>query len=129
MPDGRPSAFSYAIVRVVPRVERGEGFNAGVVLFCRQLDFLAARVSLDERRLAALAPTLSPAAILPHLEAIVKVAEGAPDAGPIAALAASERFGWLAAPASTIIQLSPVHTGLTDDPRATLDQLFVELVS
>lgn len=129
MPDGRPSAFSYAIVRVVPRVERGEGFNAGVVLFCRQLDFLGARVALDQSRLAALAPELAPASVLPHLEAIVKVAEGAPDAGPIAALPPSERFGWLVAPASTIIQCSPVHTGLSEDPRATLDQLFAELVS
>jgi hypothetical protein len=128
MPDGRPSAFSYAIVRVVPRVERGEGFNAGVVLFCRQLDFLAARVSLDERRLAALAPDVPPSAVLPHLEAIVKVAEGAPEAGPIGTLPPSERFGWLVAPASTIIQSSPVHTGLSEDPRATLDQLFAELV-
>jgi Protein of unknown function (DUF3037) len=128
MPGGRPSAFSYAIVRVVPRVERGEGLNAGVILFCRQLDFLGARVALDQSRLAALAPELPPASVLPHLEAIVKVAEGAPDAGPIAALPPSERFGWLVAPASTIIQSSPVHTGLSEDPRATLDQLFAELV-
>jgi hypothetical protein len=128
MPDPPPSAFSYAIVRVVPYVERGEGFNAGVVLFCRQLDFLAARVSLDERRLAALAPEVSPETVRPHLDAIVRIAEGDSAAGPIAALPPSDRFGWLVSPASTIIQPSPVHTGLSTNPRATLDGLFAELV-
>jgi hypothetical protein len=128
MPDPRLSAFSYAIVRVVPHVERGEGFNAGVVLFCRQLDFLAARVALDERRLAVLAPDVSPDTVRPQLEAIVRVAAGDPAGGPIAALPASERFGWLVAPGSTIIQPSPVHTGLCDDPQATLADLFAELV-
>ena len=129
MPDPPRSAFSYAIVRVVPHVERGEGFNAGVVLFCRQLGFLAARVALDERRLAALAPEVSPDTIRPLLDGIVRVAEGSPVAGPIAALPPSDRFGWLVAPASTIIQPSPVHTGLCVDPQATLDDLFAELVS
>jgi hypothetical protein len=129
MPDPPRSAFSYAIVRVVPHVERGEGFNAGVVLFCRQLGFLAARVALDERRLAALAPEVSPDTIRPLLDGIVRVAEGSPAAGPIAALPPSDRFGWLVAPASTIIQPSPVHTGLCVDPQATLDDLFAELVS
>jgi hypothetical protein len=129
MPDPPRSAFSYAIVRVVPHVERGEGFNAGVLLFCRQLGFLAARVALDERRLAALAPEVSPDTIRPLLDGIVRVAEGSPAAGPIAALPPSDRFGWLVAPASTIIQPSPVHTGLCVDPQATLDDLFAELVS
>ncbi|HEY1776095.1 MAG TPA: DUF3037 domain-containing protein [Solirubrobacteraceae bacterium] len=128
MPAPAASAFAYAIVRVVPRVERGEGFNAGVVLFCRQLDFLGARVALDESRLAALAPEVSPAVVLPHLEAIVRVAEGDSAGGPIAALPATERFGWLASPSSTIIQPSPIHTGLSEDPRATLEALFTELV-
>lgn len=128
MPARAPSAFSYAIVRVVPSVERGEGFNAGVILFCRQLDFLAARVALDERRLSALAPEFSPEIVRPYLQAIVRVAAGDPQAGPIAALPPSERFGWLVAPASTIIQPSPVHTGMCDDPAGTLDELFAELV-
>ena len=123
-----PSAFAYAIVRVVPQIERGEGFNAGVVLFCRQLDFLGARVALDERRLAVLAPGVSPDSVRPHLEAIVRIAEGDPGSGPIAALPPSERFGWLASPSSRIIQPSPIHTGLSEDPRATLDGLFSELV-
>jgi hypothetical protein len=128
VPEQAPSAFSYAIVRVVPSVERGEGFNAGVILFCRQLDFLAARVALDERRLRALAPDFSPQVVSPQLQAIVRVAAGDPTAGPIAALPPSERFGWLVVPASTIIQPSPVHTGLCDNPAATLEQLFAELV-
>ena len=122
------SAFSYAIVRVVPHIERGESFNAGVVLFCRQLSFLAARVSLDEGRLAALAPGFSADTVRPHLEAIVRVADGDPAAGPISGLSPSERFGWLVAPASTIIQPSPVHTGLCENPADTLTQLFGELV-
>lgn len=123
------SAFAYAIVRVVPRVERGERFNAGVVLFCRQLDFLGARVWLDEARLAALAPGVSPAEIQPHLDALVRVAAGDPGAGPIGALPPSERFGWLAAPSSTVLQPSEVHTGLCDDPAAELDALFAGLVA
>ncbi len=128
MPERTLSAFSYAIVRVVPHIERGEGLNAGVVLFCRQRGFLAARVELVASRLAALAPDCSPATVRPHLDAVVRVAEGDPAAGPIAALPPSERFGWLVAPASTIIQPSPVHTGLCEDPAATLDELFAELV-
>jgi hypothetical protein len=128
MQEQRLSAFSYAIVRVVPHVERGEGFNAGVVLFCRQLGFLAARVALDERRLAVLAPDFSPDTVRPQLDAIVAIAAGEPAGGPIAALPPSERFGWLVAPASTIIQPSPTHTGLCEDPQATLAELFGELV-
>jgi hypothetical protein len=128
VPEQASSAFSYAILRVIPSVERGEGLNAGVVLFCRQLDFLAARIALDERRLSALAPDFSAEIVRPHLQAIVRVAAGDPTAGPIAALPPSERFGWLVAPASTIIQPSPVHTGLCENPARTLDELFAELV-
>ena len=128
-PDAKP--FTYLILRVVPSVERGERFNVGVVLFCRQKGFLAARVALDSARLAALAPWMSPAEVSEvgdHLAALVRVAEGAADAGAIAALPASERFGWLAAPSSTIVQASEVHTGLSRDPEATLDALFARLV-
>jgi hypothetical protein len=128
MPEQRSDPFAYAIVRVVPRIERGERFNAGVVLFCRQRDFLSARVSLDPVRLRALAPALDEAEVRAHLDALVKVAEGNPLGGPMAALPASERFGWLVAPSSTVLQPSEVHTGLTADPRATLEQLFAELV-
>ena len=126
-PDARP--FTYLILRVVPSVERGERVNVGVVLFCRQRDYLGARVELDERRLAALAPGVPLGEIREHLAALVRVAAGDPDAGPIAALPASERFGWLAAPSSTIVQASEVHTGLSRDPEATLDALFERLVS
>jgi hypothetical protein len=113
---------------VVPRVERGERFNVGVVLFCRQRGFLAARVELDERRLAALAPGASPDDVRAHLEALERLAAGEPGGGAIGALPPSERFGWLVAPSSTIIQPSEVHTGLSEDPQATLDALFRELV-
>ena len=128
MPEPARSPFAYAIVRVVPRIERGERFNAGMILFCRQRDFLAARVALDAGRLQALAPDVDAAEIRAYLEAVVKVAAGDPDGGPMAALPASERFGWLVAPSSTVLQPSEVHTGLSDDPARTLDQLFAELV-
>ncbi len=128
MRDAMAEAFSYAIVRVVPRVERGESLNAGVVLFCRRLDFLGARVGLDRARLAALAPEASPDSVVAQLEALVRVAAGDPAAGPLARLSASERFGWLVAPSSTIIQPSATHTGLTEDPAATLAALFADLV-
>ena len=128
MPESARSPFAYAVLRVVPRIERGERFNAGVVVFCRQRGFLGAKVELDDRRLAALAPDTSANDVRAHLEALVDVAAGDSDAGAIAALPASERFGWLVAPSSTVIQPSEVHTGLTDDPVATLDALFRELV-
>ena len=128
MPERTRSPFSYAILRVVPRVERGERFNAGVVLFCRQRGFLGAKVGLDESRLSALAPDTPAREVRSHLDALVRVAQGDPDGGPIAAMPQSERFGWLVAPSSTIIQPSRVHTGLSDDPEATLDALFAELV-
>jgi hypothetical protein len=115
-------------VRVVPDVERGECVNAGVVLFCRRRGFLAARVALDERALAALAPGCEPAAVRPHLDALVRIAAGEPSGGPIAALEPSERFHWLTAPSSTVVQTSPVHTGLTADPAAELEHLFERLV-
>jgi hypothetical protein len=120
--------FQYAIVRVVPRVERGEVLNAGVVLFCRRLKFLAARTELDEAALAVLSPGCDPAALRTQLATIERVAAGDPAGGPIAELEPSERFHWLTAPASTIIQPSPVHTGLTEDPAAELDRLFAQLV-
>jgi hypothetical protein len=121
--------FTYTILRLVPSVERGEQLNVGVVLFCRQRGFLGARVALDTERLQALAPGLDLAEVAAHLQGLVRVAEGNPAAGAIATLPASERFGWLAAPSSTVIQASPVHTGLSDDPAATLDGLFARLVA
>jgi hypothetical protein len=123
-----PRAFQYAILRVVPHVERGERVNAGVLLFCRQRGFLAARTELDEARLAALDPELDAELVRAHLDALARIAAGEPDAGHVATLDQSERFHWLVAPSSTIIQPSEVHTGLTTDPAAELDRLFAELV-
>ena len=129
MPDSPRDPFQYAIVRVVPRVERGEFVNAGVVLFCRTRDYLAARIELDEARLAALSPTLDVAEIRSHLDALVRVAAGDPGGGPLAQLEQSERFHWLVAPSSTMIQTSPVHTGLSEDPEETLAHLVATLVA
>ncbi len=123
------SPFAYAVLRVVPHVERGEFLNAGVILFCRPRRFLAARVALDERRLRALAPDCDPDAIRPHLDALRRIADGDGTAGPIARLGRAERFHWLVAPVSTVVQPSEVHTGLTDDPAAALERLFAELVA
>jgi hypothetical protein len=126
---GGASPFTYLMLRVVPSVERGERLNVGVVLFCRQRGFLGARVGLNPARVASLAPSVEIDEVEEHLTALVRVAEGAEGAGPIAALPQSERFGWLAAPSSTIIQPSEVHTGLCLDPGETLDALFDRLVA
>jgi hypothetical protein len=122
-----PEAFQYCVLQVVPRVERGERINVGVVLWCRRFRFLEARVALDAARLRALAPDADVAAVQSHLDALVAVAAGTGDG--VAAMEPSERFHWLAAPSSTIIQATPVHTGLTDDPTATLDHLMASLVA
>ena len=124
-----PSAFSYLILRLVPSVERGERLNVGVVLFCRQLRFLGARVSVDGARLAAVGAQTVAGELADHLAALERVVGGEPAAGPIAALPPSERFGWLAAPLSTIVQPSEVHAGLCTDPQATLDALHARLVA
>jgi Protein of unknown function (DUF3037) len=121
--------FQYAIWRVVPDVERGEALNAGVVVFCRRRRFLGARVLLDGERLRALAPGADAAALQRHLDGLVRIAAGDPGAGPIAQLPPSERFGWLTAASSTIVQPSPIHTGLCDDPQAVLDRLLHRLVA
>jgi Protein of unknown function (DUF3037) len=122
-------AFQYAAIRVVPRVERGELLNAGVLVFCRPRRFLAARTQLDEAALAALAPGCDGTQVREHLTLIEGIAAGAAGAGPIAALPQSERFHWLVAPASTIVQAGPVHTGLSDDPEHELARLFTALVA
>lgn len=129
MSDSRGDPFQYAILRVVPRVERGEFLNAGVVLFCRPRRYLAARIALDDARLASLAPGLDPAGVRAHLDAAARVAAGDADAGPVARLEQSERFHWLVAPSSTMLQTSPVHTGLCSDPEETLERLLGSLVS
>lgn len=120
--------FQYTILRVVPRVERGERLNAGVVLFSPRHRYLAARAALDWSRLAALDPSAPAAEIERHLGSLVAVADGDSAGGPVAGLPQSQRFHWLAAPSSTIIQPSEVHTGLCDDPAGKLDRLFQTLV-
>ena len=127
MPEPRP--FAYTILRLVPRLDRGECLNVGVVVFCRQHQFLGARIGLDPARLAVLAPGLDAADLEPPLEAIEAIVRGDPAAGPLAALDQSDRFGWVAGRSSTIIQASEVHTGITDDPAATLEHLFARLVA
>ena len=120
--------FSYAVVRLVPDIERGERVNVGVIVFCRPLDFLGARTALDENRARVIAHDVDLDAARRHLAAIERIAAGDPDAGPIARLDTTARFHWLVAPASTIIQPSEVHTGLCDDPHGRLDELFERLV-
>jgi hypothetical protein len=123
--------FDYAIIRVVPDIERGECINVGVALICRQQRFLGLRISLDEARLRALHPTLTEAQLTllrAELEGLQRVAKGEKNAGPIAQLSQTERFHWLVAPGSSMIQPSPVHSGLSGDPAATLRRLMRELV-
>jgi len=122
------SSFDYAVIRVVPRVEREEFVNAGVLLFCLERDFLQARVEVNEPRLRALWPETDVELVRQHLEAIPKICAGSPDGGPIARLSLRERFHWLVAPRSTIIQVSPVHTGLCESPERALEELFQQTV-
>lgn len=123
-----PASFDYALVRVVPRVEREEFLNAGVILFCLERDFLAARVELDRARALALFPGADLATIEEHLAAIPRIAAGGEGSGPIGRLSRRERFHWLVAPRSTVIQVGPVHSGLCGDPADTLDGLFARMV-
>ena len=120
--------FEYAVLRVVPRVERGECINAGVVLYCQAERFLGARVHLDPARLKALDPGADLEAVRAHLEAFRSVCAGGPEAGAVGRLPLGERFGWLVAPRSTVVQPSPVHTGLTDDAEAELEHLLSTMV-
>jgi len=121
-------AFDYAVVRVVPRVDRGEFVNVGVILFCSSAGFLDARVELDRDRLTALAPAIDVALVESYLEAIPKICAGGGEAGSIGELPQRARFHWLVAPRSTIIQTSPVHSGVHHDLDAALNNLFEKLV-
>ena len=122
-------AFAYALLRAVPRVDRGEAVNVGVVLFCRRADFLGLRWMLPQARLEALAPELDRDALAALLQTLERVAAGDSRGGPVAMQPMSERFHWLVAPSSTVVVPGEVHTGLTSDPRGTLDRLFEELVA
>jgi hypothetical protein len=127
MPD-REQPFQYAILRVVPSLSRGEALNVGVVLHCRQRSFLAARTHIDRDRLLALDPGLDIDGLARHLAGIERIAAGDPLGGTLSQLDRSERFGWLVAPSSDLLQPSPVHTGLTTNPEATLSHLAADLV-
>ena len=122
------SPFEYALLRVVPRVERGEFINAGVVLYCQEAKFLDARLHLDRERLRALDPHLDPEVVLAHLEVARRVCAGGPQAGAVGLLPPGQRFGWLVAPRSTVVQPSPVHTGLAEDPEGAIDHLLRVMV-
>ena len=120
--------YDYAIIRVVPRVERGEAMNVGVILSCPDVEFLDARIALDPARLLALDATLDVEATRARLDAINVICRGGADAGPIGALPQRGRFRWLVSPRSTVVQTSPVHTGRTDDPAKTLEHLLDTMV-
>ena len=120
--------YDYAVVRVVPRVERGECVNAGVVLYCRGLGVLAASIELDRPRLLALAPGVDLESVSKALAVVPLVCAGDPAAGPVASLAQAERFHWLVAPRSTLVQASPVHAGFCSDPYQALEHLVATMV-
>ena len=120
--------YDYAIIRVVPHVDRGEQVNVGVILSGADTDFLDARIEIDARALLALDPALDLAAVRTILAIIPKVCRGGPEAGPIGLLPPRSRFRWLVAPRSTIIQPSPVHTGRTSDLAACLEHLMDRMV-
>jgi hypothetical protein len=116
--------FEYALIRVVPRIERGESVNAGVIVYSKTYKFLRTRIELDEARLTA----LDPGADLPAIKAALRAFERACSEGPLAEQTLGERFRWLTAPRSAIVQPGPVHAGVTSDPAADLDRLFNTLV-
>ena len=120
--------YEYAIIRVVPRVEREEFINVGVIILCAAEKFIEARIELDEERLMAIDSTLDVESIRTHLASISAICNGGEQAGPIGLLTPSERFHWLVAPRSTIIQTSPVHTGRCKDLAAVLERLLDTMV-
>ena len=120
--------YEYAVLRIVPKVEREEFINAGVILYCKPLQFLGVRWAIDERLLQQVAPTLDLEELRENLCAFDIISRGGPDAGTIGMLELPERFRWLTATRSTILQPSQVHPGYTADPQATLDKLFQQLV-
>ena len=123
-----PLPFQYSIIRVVPHEARGEFINAGIILYCSDRRFLDARLALDEKRLLALAPQADLEHVRQHLAAIPKICAGGAVAGALGELSLAERFRWLTAPRNTILQTSPVHSGLTDAPAQTLEELVTMLV-
>ncbi len=121
--------YEYAVIRVVPRVEREEFFNVGVVLYCKSLAFLKVKYEINELKFQGFCTEMQLSDLKEYLHTFRKIAEGGKEAGPIGRLPAAERFRWLTATRSTVIQTSKIHPGLTVDPEAKLGQLFRELVS
>lgn len=121
-------SYDYAVIRVVPRVDREEFVNVGVIISCPAKDFLEARIELDEARLLAFAPRIDMDAVRAHLASIPRICAGGPEAGPIGQLTPRERFYWLVAPRSTIIQTSRVHTGRCTDPVPVSERLLDRMV-
>jgi hypothetical protein len=127
-----PVSFDYAVIRVVPRVEREEFVNAGVILFCFQRDYLAVRIDPGEaleRAVRALWPETDLDLLRQHLDALPRIAAGDPEGGPVARLTQRERFHWLVSPRSTVIQISPVHVGLCEEPEKALDAIYRRMVA
>jgi Protein of unknown function (DUF3037) len=121
-------AFQYTVLRCVPRADREEFLNIGVVLYCQQTDFLSLAVQLDEVRMTAFAPDLDIPAVESALHAIDAVCRGLPSSGPAAELALGPRFGWLCAPRSTVVRPGPIHGGVTVDPAAELASLAGRMI-
>jgi len=120
--------FEYAVIRLVPCVDRQEFLNVGIILYCKDEKFLESRFDLNDARLRALCPDTPRSEVEEHLEAFARICEGGESAGPIGKLSPGERFRWLTAPRSTIVQTSPVHTGLSTDVSQTLDDLLTKMV-
>ena len=122
------ASFDYAVIRVMPRVERQEFINAGVIVYCPERRYLGARMRLDAARVRALWPEADVALIREHLAAAERICAGETQAGPIALLSQRERFHWLTSPRSTILQPSPVHTGVCDEMNGVLERLVAQLL-
>ena len=123
------STYDYAIIRVVPKVEREEFVNVGVIVSCPDKEFLEARIQFDEDRLLALEPNMDLETVRTHLDTFAAICAGGPQAGPIGVLPQRERFHWLVAPRSTVIQVSPVHTGRCTKPELALEHLVTTMVA
>jgi len=120
--------YEYAVIRVLPRVDREEFINVGVIVYCQAQDFLRAECSINEARLKTFAAGSDLAEVREHLRSVCRICTGTDDSGPIGKMSLGERFRWLTAPRSTVVQTSPVHTGFTDDPETTLRKLVSKLV-
>jgi hypothetical protein len=120
--------YEYTVIRIIPCIEREEFLNAGVILFCKHQRFLEARIALDEERLLALQPCTDILQIRQQLALIPTIVQGGRNAGDLGKLPRAERFRWLASPRNTVVQPSPVHPGLCEDPQTALDEIFSRLV-